>query len=136
MTKGKGRTGAQKRYDKKHPTFSARGTASVKEAIREEYGPGVSVSDALKYFLRDFPKYREMKDQYRKGFEAGKEAGFNEAKEIYQLIFCCPKCKDIVTVESGNRCYDTLMSFLNRFGWWHDSCDPDYWRHYRPPETW
>jgi len=56
------------------------------------------------------------------GFRKGTSAGYENAREAYQIKYPCSKCDDDLILRPGNKDTESAIEFLKSQGWGHSKC--------------
>ena len=114
MAKSK-RTPSRIKYEKCHPTVSARLQVEVRDKLLANLKVlGMSVADALKVLAGEL----EIK---AKPIEEARKAGYEEAKKIYMVTYLCGVCgKNIVMTSLKEK--EAAARYMTEHGWGHAEC--------------
>jgi hypothetical protein len=113
------------RYAAEHPTIGVhcdRETYQRLVALRERSGLslGQLVKQELGVAEEDIDTVRER--AYAEGFEAGRKAGWTQARSLYRLTYACSVCRGPIAIESDSEQAKIATMALTAQGWHHVQC--------------
>ncbi len=113
--KVKKKTPSREKYDKSHPTVSARMPTEERTKL---YSLIRSRGQSLPQFLISLADGQEIKT---KTLEEAWKAGYQEAKKRYGVPFKCSECGGSIILTSP-QAKEAAASYLTRQGWAHVAC--------------
>ena len=102
------------RYDRSHPTVSARLPIEKRERLLALLGSlGITLPQLLLHFIDEY----EIKVI---SVAEARRAGYEEAKEVYMITHLCSICKPIEIISPNAR--EAIAKYMVEQGWAHKEC--------------
>jgi antitoxin component of RelBE/YafQ-DinJ toxin-antitoxin module len=114
MKKSK-KTPSRIKYDKNHPTVSARLPVETKEKLHKNLAIlGMTLPDAFKVLAGQLEVKAIPVEEARK-------AGYEEAKKLYMVPYACSVCGGLIPITSP-KAKEAAGRCMTGLGWGHTDC--------------
>ena len=100
--------------------------------IAEEKGDATDLKYDLDIYMNGFREDRRLIEELKDEAERQYEAGYEERKNEYALLFPCGRCGEPCTIEPGTEIHRLIVEFLRENGIVHEDCLPRYEQIYVP----
>jgi hypothetical protein len=105
------------RYELSHPTVSAR-------ISRDEYQKLKQYLDNRVISFADFVResLEIQKPDIGAIWEAGRQAGYSQAKSEFEIWYFCHRCSEPITMLPNSKSHKALIEYMLAKGWRHSNC--------------
>jgi hypothetical protein len=105
------------RYELSHPTVSARISKNEHQKLKQ-YLDDREIS--LAEFIRESLEIQKPKIEAI--WEAGREQGYSQAKNEFEIWYFCHRCSEPITILPNSKSHKALIEYMFVKGWRHANC--------------